>query len=131
MTGATLLAVAAGGALGATARYLTVAALRHVVPGFPLGTLAVNVLGSLAMGLLAVAMVERFPASWGRYAPFVMAGFLGAFTTFSAFSLDALVLIERGRIWAATLYIGGSVALSVGALAVGLWAGRSLWGWGA
>lgn len=127
MTGGTLLAVAAGGALGASARYLTVSAVRHVAPGFPFGTLTVNVVGSFAMGVLAVALMERFPGSWGRMAPFLMAGVLGGYTTFSAFSLDALMLIERGRISAAALYIGGSVALSVGALAAGLWLGRSLW----
>jgi len=123
-----LIMVAAGGALGASARYLAGAwAMRVLGPGFPWGTLAVNVVGSLLMGLAAVALMERFPGAWGRWAPFVMTGILGGFTTFSAFSLDALTLIERGRAGAAAAYMGASVVLAVGALWLGLVVGRSLW----
>lgn len=127
--GGAIFAVAAGGAIGASLRYLVVRWAGHVLGlAFPYGTLIVNVAGSLAMGLAAVVMMERFPGSWGRLSPFLMTGVLGGFTTFSAFSLDALYLIERGRHLAALAYIGGSVALSV----LGLWAGmvlaRGLWG---
>ena len=120
------LSVAAGGALGATLRYaLGGWALRTFGSGFPWGTLAVNVLGGFAMGLAAALLMER-TGSWGRLAPFLMTGVLGGFTTFSAFSLDALFLMERGRAAAAALYVGGSVALSIGALWAGLALGRSL-----
>ncbi len=88
----------------------------------------VNVLGSLVMGVAAVAMMERFPGSWGRLSPFLMTGVLGGFTTFSAFSLDALFLIERGRNLAAASYIGGSVALSIAGLWAGLALARGVWG---
>ena len=120
-------AVAAGGAIGAVLRHLGVRWLSHAVPGFPWGTLVVNVVGSLVMGLLAVALMERFPGSWGRFAPFLMTGVLGGFTTFSAFSLDALLLIERGRMLAASGYVAGSVGLSVLALWAGLALGRAVW----
>jgi CrcB protein len=123
------LSVAAGGAIGASLRWLVVRWAGHALGlAFPYGTLIVNVAGSLVMGVAAVIMMERFPGSWGRWSPFLMTGILGGFTTFSAFSLDALFLIERGRNLAAASYIGGSVALSI----LGLWAGltlaRGVWG---
>lgn len=117
----TWLTVALGGALGATLRWLVTGwAGRALGHGFPWGTLGVNVTGSFVMGLAAVIMMERFPGSWGRFAPFLMTGVLGGFTTFSAFSLDALYLIERGRLAAAAGYMAGSVALCVLALFAGL-----------
>jgi CrcB protein len=128
----TIIYVALGGAIGASLRYLTVrAALRLLGPGFPWGTVVVNVLGSLIMGLVAVALMERFPGAWGRYAPFAMTGVLGGFTTFSAFSLDALSMWEKGRAVSAALYVGGSVAASIAALALGLVLGRALFSGGA
>ena len=121
--------VAAGGAIGASLRYLVVRWAGHVLGlGFPYGTLIVNVGGSLVMGVAAVMMMERFPGSWGRFSPFLMTGLLGGFTTFSAFSLDALFLIERGRNLAAAAYIGGSVALSIAGLWAGLALARGVWG---
>ncbi len=127
--GTVFLAVAAGGAIGASLRWLIVRWAGHALGlAFPYGTLIVNVLGSLVMGLAAVAMMERFPGSWGRFAPFLMTGVLGGFTTFSAFSLDALFLIERGRNLAAVAYIGGSVALSIAGLWAGLALARGVWG---
>jgi CrcB protein len=119
--------VAAGGAIGASLRYLLAGWLgRAMGHGFPWGTLAVNVLGSAAMGVCAVMLMERFPGAWGRYAPFLMTGVLGGFTTFSAFSLDALYLIERGRMGAAAFYVGGSVILCILGLWLGLAAGRAV-----
>ena len=124
-----ILSVAAGGAIGATLRWAIVRWSGHVLGlAFPYGTLIVNVLGSLVMGVAAVAMMERFPGSWGRFAPFMMTGILGGFTTFSAFSLDALFLIERGRNLAAASYIGGSVLLSIAGLWAGLALARGVWG---
>jgi CrcB protein len=121
----TLITVALGGAFGAVLRYLSVsAALRLFGPGFPWGTLFVNVAGSLVMGVAAALILEK--AGAGRISVFLMTGVLGGFTTFSAFSLDALYLIERGKFAASAVYIGGSVVLSVLALILGLWAGRAL-----
>ena len=122
----TLLMVAAGGGAGACLRYLTgVAAIRVLGHGFPWGTVVVNVAGCFVMGLLAVWLMER--GGGLRLAPLLLTGLLGGYTTFSAFSLDAVYLIERGRMLAAAGYIGGSVALSIGGLTLGLWLGRQAW----
>lgn len=121
----TLIWIALGGALGAVLRYLSgVAALRLWGPDFPWGTLFVNVAGGLAMGLAAALILER--TGVGRAQLFVMTGLLGGFTTFSAFALETLVLIERGRMIAALGYVGGSVLLSLAALALGLLVGRHM-----
>lgn len=124
---ATLLLVALGGALGATLRVLSTAlAARLLGAGFPWGTLFVNVVGGLAMGVAAGLLLERAGASSPRLAPFLITGVLGGFTTFSAYSLDALTLLERGRASAALAYAGGSVALSILALWIGLSAVRAV-----
>lgn len=121
----TLIWIALGGALGAVLRYLSgVAALRLWGPDFPWGTLFVNVAGGLAMGFAAALILER--TGVGRAQLFVMTGLLGGFTTFSAFALETLVLIERGRMIAAVGYVGGSVLLSLAALALGLVVGRHM-----
>ncbi|MEM7176800.1 MAG: fluoride efflux transporter CrcB [Pseudomonadota bacterium] len=115
--------VAAGGAIGATMRFLVGHwSVRALGTGFPWGTLIVNVAGSFAMGVIAVVLLERFPGSFARWSPFIMTGVLGGFTTFSAFSLDALLLIEKDKTGLALAYIGASVILSLG----GLWAGFTL-----
>lgn len=120
----TLIQVALGGALGASGRYLTgVAALRLMGPGFPWGTLAVNVIGSFLMGALVVALAQL---SGNRLAPFLMTGLLGGYTTFSAFSLDALTIWERGQIGLAGTYVVASVFLSLAALVAGLALARSI-----
>jgi len=120
---ATLLQVALGGALGASARYLTgVAAVRVMGPGFPWGTLAVNVAGSFLMGVIVVVLAH----TGNRFAPFVMTGILGGFTTFSAFSLDALTLYERGQAGLAAAYVLASVLLSLMAIVAGLLVARAL-----
>lgn len=114
----TLLQVAIGGALGAAARYLTnVGAMRLLGPGFPWATVAVNVAGSFLMGVLVVALAHRDAM---RLAPFLMTGVLGGFTTFSAFSLDALTLWERGQTGLAAAYVAGSVAVSLAAIVAGM-----------
>lgn len=116
--------VAAGGALGATLRWLSGLWIGRVAGGFPYGTLFVNVLGGFVMGLAAVWLMERAGA-WRALSPFVMTGLLGGFTTFSAFSLDTLHLLERGEAAKAGLYVGLSVALSIAALWAGLTLARS------
>ncbi|PCJ76774.1 MAG: fluoride efflux transporter CrcB [Rhodobacteraceae bacterium] len=122
-----LLQVALGGALGASLRFLSGAMiLRTMGSGFPYGTMFVNVVGSFLMGLLAFYLLERMDGSFSRYAPFLMTGVLGGFTTFSAYSLDALYLLERGRYASASVYMGGSVVLAIGALFLGMTIARSL-----
>jgi CrcB protein len=114
----TLMQVALGGAIGASARYLTnVAATRAFGIGFPWGTIAVNIVGSFLMGALVVFLAHRDAT---RLAPFLMTGLLGGFTTFSAFSLDALTLFERGETGTAALYVVGSVVLSLAAIVAGM-----------
>jgi len=118
----TLLSVALGGALGASARYLTNVAFARVVGfGFPYATMVVNVAGSFLMGVLVVVLARK---GGQAYAPFLMTGVLGGFTTFSAFSLDTLTLFERGETGLAGLYVGLSVALSLGAIGLGILATR-------
>ncbi len=119
-----LLQVALGGALGASGRYLTTTAVARLMgKSFPWGTMTVNVLGSFAMGVLVVMLAHL---SGNRFAPLLMTGVLGGFTTFSAFSLDAATLYERGQVGPAAAYILASVILSVLALFAGLWFARSL-----
>ena len=118
--------VALGGAIGASLRYLSgVAALRLVGSAFPWGTLFANVLGSLLMGLLFAWFAKRTGGATTELRLFFATGVLGGFTTFSAFSLDALTLIERGALSAAAGYISASVILSITAIFIGLWFGRA------
>jgi CrcB protein len=119
----TLSQVALGGAIGAALRYLTnVGALRLFGPGFPVATLVVNVAGSFLMGVLVVVLARK---GGNHLAPFLMTGILGGFTTFSAFSLDALTLWERGQTLTAFTYVAASVILSLAAIAAGLALARS------
>lgn len=115
----TFFLVALGGAIGASLRWLTgLAVLRALGPSeFPLAIITVNVIGSFLMGVFVVAAAHK---GLTHLSPFVMTGILGGFTTFSAFSLETMTLIERGQIASASLYILLSVGLSVGALALGL-----------
>ena len=121
----TLSLVALGGALGAALRFLSgVAFFRLTGPTeFPLAILFVNILGSFLMGAFVVAAAHR---GLTHLSPFVMTGLLGGFTTFSAFSLETVTLMERGQIGAAGLYVGLSVVLSVGGLMLGLWVARGM-----
>ncbi len=116
-----ILQVALGGAIGAVLRYLAGgAALRLLGSGFPYGTMLVNIIGAFLMGVAAVYLMERMDGGFARFAPFWMAGVLGGFTTFSAYSLDAFFLLERGRFGAAAIYMGGSVILAMLALVAGM-----------
>ncbi|MGR3466300.1 MAG: fluoride efflux transporter FluC [Shimia sp.] len=110
----TLGFVALGGALGAAARYGL--GLWLAGPGFPVPIIAANVLGSFLMGL-AVVWTGRHAPGLG---PFLMTGVLGGFTTFSAFSLETVTLIERGMVGQAILYVALSVCGALLALALGV-----------
>ena len=120
----TLMQVALGGALGASARYLpSVGTMRLIGPGFPWATLMVNVVGSFVMGVLIVLLLHK---GGMKLAPFLMTGILGGFTTFSAFSLDALTLYERGQAGLALPYVVASVLLSLLAIVAGVTLMRGL-----
>ena len=121
----TLSLVALGGAIGASLRWLFgVAMLRATGPtDFPMAILSVNVIGSFLMGVFVVAAAHR---GLTHLSPFVMTGLLGGFTTFSAFSLETMTLIERGQVASASLYVLLSVGLSVGGLALGLLVARGV-----
>ncbi|MHA1158720.1 MAG: fluoride efflux transporter CrcB [Alphaproteobacteria bacterium] len=115
-----VLMVFLGGGLGAAARFgVTTATLRLFGPALPWGTLTVNVIGSLAMGVLWAAVSAYLDTLPVQVRLFVATGFLGGFTTFSAFSLDALLLWERGDSGLAAAYVVASVVLSIAALAAG------------
>jgi CrcB protein len=121
-----LLLVAVGGAIGASLRHLVnLASLRLVGPNFPWGTMAINIAGSLAMGIFIELLARRFNAS-NELRLFIATGILGGFTTFSAFSLDFAVLWERGAAVPALAYAIVSVVGSILALFLGLWLARSL-----
>ena len=121
-----LLAVAAGGALGAAGRWLAMGAFgQWFGAGFPWGTLAVNTVGSFAMGALVEAAMHGWsPGPELRAA--LAAGVLGGFTTFSTFALDAVSLAERGAVLAAGGYVVASVVFSVAGLIGGIGAVRQL-----
>lgn len=126
-----VLVIAAGGAVGAVLRHFVagwVAGLGGEIMGMPVGILACNILGSAAMGALAGAFLGLWhPPMEVRL--LLTTGLLGAFTTFSTFSLETILLLERGRTITATVYIGLSVVLSVSALFAAMqlvrWVARS------
>ncbi len=121
----TLLFVALGGAIGASLRYgFGVAMFRALGPTeFPLAILSVNVIGSFLMGFFVVMAAHK---GLTHLNPFVMTGVLGGFTTFSAFSLETVTLMERGQVGPAAIYVGASVGLSVLGLMLGLWLARGV-----
>lgn len=116
-----LLLVAFGGAIGAVLRALAAQWLAR--DGFPVATLAVNVTGGLAIGLLA-GLAAR--GGLGAWQPLLITGVLGGFTTFSAFSLETVAFLEAGTVAMAALYVGASVGLSAGAAMLGLALARGL-----
>ena len=121
-----IILVAVGGAIGAALRHLVnLGSLRLVGVNYPWGTMAINIAGSLAMGVFIELLARRFNAS-NELRLFIATGILGGFTTFSAFSLDFAVLWERGAALPALTYAIASVAGSILALFLGLWLARSL-----
>ncbi|RWC41020.1 MAG: fluoride efflux transporter CrcB [Mesorhizobium sp.] len=120
-----LLLVVVGGGIGAGIRHLTsMGALRLVGPNYPWGTMAINIVGSFAMGLFIAILARRGGSNELRL--FVATGILGGFTTFSAFSLDFATLWERGATLPAFGYALASVIGAIVALFLGLWLARSL-----
>ncbi|MTI16425.1 fluoride efflux transporter CrcB [Rhodobacteraceae bacterium RKSG542] len=119
-----LLLVALGGGMGAACRHMiSLAYLRYLGPAFPWGTITVNILGSLIMGIFVEVLAQKLNGS-NELRFLIATGFLGGFTTFSSFSLDVAVLWERGEPWLAFIYVTASVVLSIGALFCGLAATR-------
>ncbi|MBU2991636.1 fluoride efflux transporter CrcB [Octadecabacter sp. 1_MG-2023] len=119
----TVFHVALGGAIGAAARYGVGVALFRPTGGFPFGVLAVNIIGSFLMGLLVVYLGQKMLTHLN---PLLMTGVLGGFTTFSAFSLEAYTLFERGEAGLAALYVALSVILSIAALVLGIFIMRGV-----
>ena len=121
------LLVAMGGAIGSMARYgVGVSSLRLLGPGWPYGTLIVNVVGGLLMGVLASWLAHAMPPEHERWRVLLGVGLMGGFTTFSAFSLDAALMLERRAYGEAGLYIVLSAALSIAALFAGLLLARKV-----
>jgi CrcB protein len=122
----TYLAIAFGGALGALSRYwLTVSIERFNGTGFPLGTFMVNLLGSFLIGLLYIILAEKLSVAV-QWRPVIITGFLGAMTTFSTFSLDALLLFQQGHYNTALFYVLSSVMICIFAAYVGMQIARIL-----
>jgi len=120
------LLVFVGGGLGAMFRhFINTLSGRLLGTAFPYHTFFINVSGSIVMGLIAGYLAFKGDSSQS-FRLFLMTGILGGYTTFSAFSLDAALLYERGAIWLAALYVFGSVALAIGGLFAGLALIRSI-----
>ena len=123
----TLLVFLGAGVGGALRHGVNVGCARAFGLGFPWGTLIVNVAGSFAMGVLAAYVAQRGGEGWSQHLRLLLTtGVLGGFTTFSAFSLDAVLLWERGAVGLALAYVAGSVLASIGALVLGLALVRAL-----
>ena len=121
----TLVYVALGGALGALARYgISGSVYDRMGEGFPWGTLVVNVVGCLALGLVLRWLQVAAVAPEVR--PFLTIGLLGAFTTFSTFSFETVALLQEGQWLRAGLYVGGSVLLGLAAMIAGMALGTVL-----
>ncbi len=121
-----LLMIACGGALGAVGRHALVAWIHDQLGlRFAVGTLLVNLLGSTLIGVLYVLVIERaqLHADWREL---LMIGFLGAFTTFSTFSLDAVLMWQSGSIAWAAVYVGASVLLCLAGAGAGMQVARLL-----
>ncbi|RZS89306.1 camphor resistance protein CrcB [Phyllobacterium myrsinacearum] len=121
-----ILLVASGGAIGSVARYLVGVLMTRIFGvAFPWGTLTVNVAGGLLMGLFIELLARRFNGST-ELRLFVAVGIMGGFTTFSSFSLDVVLLWNRGEAFFTLIYVLASVILSIGALFFGLWLARAV-----
>ena len=122
------LVVFIGAGVGGSIRHgMNIWVARLMGTHFPYHTFVINILGSLAMGLVAGWFAQRGGAA-GHTRLFLATGILGGFTTFSAFSLDAVLLWERHELLRAALYVGGSVVLAIAGLVLGLWITRTMLG---
>jgi len=111
-----VLFIAAGGAIGAVGRYAVMTAVSHLLgAGYPYGTIMVNLIGSFLLGGL-VESLKYCSAISNEIHVFLIVGVLGSFTTFSTFSMDVVVLMQRSEMFAAGLYILGSIVVSIGGL---------------
>ena len=111
-----VLFIAAGGAIGAVGRYAVMTAVSHLLgAGYPYGTIMVNLIGSFVLGGL-VESLKYFSVISNELQVFLIVGVLGSFTTFSTFSMDVVVLMQRNEMFAAGLYILGSIVVSIGGL---------------
>ncbi|WP_299179059.1 fluoride efflux transporter CrcB [uncultured Neptuniibacter sp.] len=115
-----LIAIAIGGAVGALGRYWVSGLLNNAEHRIPYGTLTCNVLGSFLMGICFVLILEKSRLS-PEMRPLLMVGFMGAFTTFSTFSLETIAMLQEGHVMSAAIYISLSVLLCLIALYGGLW----------
>jgi CrcB protein len=121
-----VFAVAVGGAVGSLVRYFTAGAIQSAAwPGYPWGIFVVNITGAFFMGLIVELSALKIHLT-PEVRAFLTIGVLGGYTTFSTFSLDSALLIERGSYASAAFYMAGSVALSVLALFAGLWLVRAI-----
>lgn len=122
----TYLLVGAGGAAGALSRYyISNLSYQRFGHEFPVGTLTVNLVGSLLIGFLYFWLINRFSID-AELRALMIVGFLGSFTTFSAFSLESLVLLEQGAWLRTGIYLGASVIGCIAAAAAGMWLARLL-----
>ena len=116
-----ILSIAAGGALGALGRHYVMTLVGHILgTAFPYGTVVVNIVGSFILGML----IETMALAWSpppELRALIVLGGLGAFTTFSTFSMDTILLFERGQILQAATYVAVSVVLAVLAFAAGMY----------
>jgi len=121
-----VLAIAAGGALGAVSRHFVSGAISKLAGiGFPIGTFTVNIMGSLAMGILVTLLAHKINIS-SEMRGFLTVGFLGSFTTYSTYSMETVLLFQRGDWTGAAVYSIGSLIVGALALLLGLWLGRLL-----
>lgn len=120
-----LALVAVGGALGAISRYAVGTAVPHSAGGWPWATFAVNVVASLVIGVLAGWAYWRHAADWVR--PLLMSGFLGGFSTYSAFAVDTVALADAGSGGLAAAYVVVTLVACVGAVGAGTVVAQTLW----
>jgi len=118
-----LVLIAMGGALGALARYGVSGLLNNAEHKLPFGTLMCNALGSFLMGVCFVLILEKARLN-PELRPLLMVGFMGAFTTFSTFSMETVAMLQEGHVMSALIYILLSVLLCIAALSAGLWITR-------